>query len=182
MKVAKTGNIKMCSYYYSQHYAGDKKYKEPMKSTFTDLQKEEYENRVIRLCNAGVKNPSTWAFSKVTEGIPQFARFLILRSLFNIAKSADDNIAMATDFDDEVEEKYNTLKDIVGEEELLSFLTSYSKGIIYNVVGLLDEGTQEAERDKVSWILMKIDENFESTGRMIQGLHEDFLEFEDEVK
>ncbi|UKB82297.1 hypothetical protein LF887_14925 [Chryseobacterium sp. MEBOG06] len=89
---------------------------------------------------------------------------------------------MATDFDDEVEEKYNTLKDIVGEEELLSFLTSYPKGIIYNVVGLLDEGTQEAERDKVSWILMKIDENFESTGQMIQGLHEDFLEFEDEVK
>lgn len=89
---------------------------------------------------------------------------------------------MASDFDDEVEEKYNAIKDIVGEEKLLSFLTSYSKGIIYNVVGLLDEGNQEADRDKISWTLMKTDENFQSTGQMIQGLHEDFLEFEDEIK
>ncbi|SHF81564.1 hypothetical protein SAMN02787100_2670 [Chryseobacterium sp. OV279] len=153
-----------------------------MRSTLTDLQKEEYESLVMRLRNAGAKNPSSWASSEVTEGIPQFARFLILKSLFDIAKSTYDNITMASDFDDEVEEKYDAIKDIVGEEKLLSFLTSYSKGIIYNVVGLLDEGNQEADRDKISWTLMKTDENFQSTGQVIQGLHEDFLEFEDEIK
>jgi len=153
-----------------------------MRSTFSDLQKEEYESLVLRLRKAGAKNPSSWASSEVMEGIPQFTRFLILKSLFDIAKSTDDNIAMAADFDDEVEEKYNAIRDIVGEEKLLSFLTSYSKGIIYNVVGLLDEGNQEADRDKISWTLMKTDENFEPTGQVIQGLHEDFLEFEDEVK
>lgn len=153
-----------------------------MRSTFTDVQKEEYESLVMRLGNAGAKNPSSWASSEVTEGLPQFARFLVLKSLFDIAKSTDDNIAMAADFDDELDEKYNTIKDAVGEEKLLSFLTAYSKGIIYNVIGLLDEGNQESDRDKISWTLMKTDENFESTGQMIQGLHEDFLEFEDEIK
>lgn len=153
-----------------------------MRSTFTDVQKEEYESLVMRLGNAGAKNPSSWASSEVTEGLPQFARFLVLKSLFDIAKSTDDNIAMAADFDDELDEKYNTIKDAVGEEKLLSFLTAYSKGIIYNVIGLLDEGNQESDRDKISWTLMKTDENFESTGQIIQGLHEDFLEFEDEIK
>ncbi|KPH14721.1 hypothetical protein [Chryseobacterium sp. ERMR1:04] len=153
-----------------------------MRSTFTDVQKEEYESLVMRLGNAGAKNPSSWASSEVTEGLPQFARFLVLKSLFDIAKSTDDNIAMAADFDDELDEKYNTIKDAVGEEKLLSFLSAYSKGIIYNVIGLLDEGNQESDRDKISWTLMKTDENFESTGQIIQGLHEDFLEFEDEIK
>lgn len=153
-----------------------------MRSKFTDVQKEEYESLVMRLGNAGAKNPSSWASSEVTEGLPQFARFLILKSLFDIAKSTDDNIAMAADFDDELDEKYNTIKNAVGEEKLLSFLTAYSKGIIYNVIGLLDEGNQESDRDKISWTLMKTDENFESTGQIIQGLHEDFLEFEDEIK
>lgn len=153
-----------------------------MRSTFTDVQKEEYESLVMRLGNAGAKNPSSWASSEVTEGLPQFARFLVLKSLFDISKSTDDNIAMAADFDDELDEKYNTIKDAVGEEKLLSFLSAYSKGIIYNVIGLLDEGNQESDRDKISWTLMKTDENFESTGQIIQGLHEDFLEFEDEIK
>lgn len=153
-----------------------------MRSTFTDLQKEEYESLVTRLGNAGAKDPSSWASSEVTEGIPQFARFLVLKSLFDIGKSTEDNIAMAADFDDELDEKYNAIKDAVGEEKLLDFLTSYSKGILHNVVSLLDEGNQESDRDKISWTLMKTDENFEPTGQMIQGLHEDFLEFEDEIK
>lgn len=44
-----------------------------MRSTFTDLQKEEYESLVMRLHEAGAKNPSSWASSEVAEGIPQFA-------------------------------------------------------------------------------------------------------------
>ena len=105
----------------------------------------------------------------------------MLKSLFDISKSTDDNISMAGDFDENFDEKYAEIKDIVGQEKLLAFLTSYSKGIIYNVVEILDEGNREVDRDKISWTLMKTDENFEPTGQIIQGLHEDFLEFDNEI-
>ena len=106
----------------------------------------------------------------------------MLKSLFDIAKSTEDNISMAGDFDDDFEEKLDEIKDKIGEEKLFDFLTSYSKGIIYNLIELLDEGNREIDRDKISWTLIKTDENFEPTGQIIQGLHEDFLEFEYEIK
>ena len=161
--------------------SADKEYYNQVIAKLTDTQKEQFESLVIRLENAGAKNPLQWASSEVTEGIPQFGRFLMLKSLFDISKSTDDNISMAGDFDENFDEKYAEIKDIVGQEKLLAFLTSYSKGIIYNVVEILDEGNREVDRDKISWTLMKTDENFEPTGQIIQGLHEDFLEFDNEI-
>ncbi|MFV0542006.1 MAG: hypothetical protein ACK5MZ_12360 [Aestuariibaculum sp.] len=151
-------------------------------SKLTDKQKEEFESLVIRLENAGAKNPLSWASSEVSEKIPQFGRFLVLKSLFDIAKSIEDNILIAEDFDEEIEDKFEEIKEKVGQKELFDFLKSYSKGMIYNVIEILDEGNQEVDRDKISWILMKTDDNFEPNGQIIQGLHEDFLEFEDEIK
>jgi hypothetical protein len=162
--------------------SADKEYYKQVIAKLTDKQKEEFESLVIRLENAGAKNPLQWTSSEVTEGIPQFGRFLILKTLFDISKSTEDNISMAGDFDEGFEDKYSEIIEIVGQEKLLAFLTSYSKGIIYNVVEILDEGNREADRDKISWTLMKTDENFEPTGQIIQGLHEDFLEFEGEMK
>lgn len=162
--------------------SADKKYYQHIISKLTDKQKEEFENLVIRLDNAGAKNPLQWASSEIKEGIPQFGRFLMLKNLFKIGKSIDGNISTAGDFDEDFDEKHTEIKNTIGEEKLLDFLTSYSKGIIYNVIGLLDEGNIDADRDKISWTLMKTDENFDPTGQIIQGLHEDFLEFEDEMK
>ncbi|WP_337085141.1 hypothetical protein [Elizabethkingia anophelis] len=159
-----------------------KEFYEQKISTLTDLQKEEFENLVIKLEKAGARNPLSWASSEVTEKIPQFGRFLVLKSFLDIAKSTEDNLTMAEDFDEEMEDKLEEIKEKVGEEKLFDFLKSYSKGMIYNIIELLDEGNREAERDKISWTLMKTDENFEPTGQIIQGLHEDFLEFEDEIE
>ncbi|MFC6096329.1 hypothetical protein ACFPVY_06680 [Flavobacterium qiangtangense] len=162
--------------------SSDKKYYEHIISKLTDEQKEEFESLVIRLDNSGAKNPLQWASSEVREKIPQFGRFLVLKSLFDIAKSTKDNISMADDFDEDFNEKYTEIENILGQEKLSDFLKSYSKGIIYSVIGLLDEGNINSDRDKISWTLMKTDENFETTGQIISGLHEDFLEFEDEIK
>ena len=151
-------------------------------SKLTSEQKDEFESLVIRLENAGAKNPLSWASSEVTEKIPQFGRFLVLKTLFDIAKSIEDNISIAEDFDEDINDKFDEIKENVGQEKLFDFLTSYSKGIIYNLIELLDEGNREFDRDKISWTLMKTDENFEPTGQIIQGLHEDFLEFENEVE
>jgi hypothetical protein len=162
--------------------SADKEYYEKVISKLTDKQKEEFESLVIRLEHAGAKNPLGWASSEVTEGIPQFGRFLLLKNLFEIGKSTEDNISIAGDFDDELDAKYTEIKNIVGEEKLLPFLSSYTKGVLYNVVELLDEGNRQSDQDKISWTLMKTDENFKPTGQIIQGLHEDFIEFEQEIK
>lgn len=170
--------------YTQQHLenSADKEYYEKQISKMTDLQKEEFESLVIRLENAGAKNPLSWANSEVSEKIPQFGRFLVLKSLFDIAKSTEDNISMAGDFVEDFKEKFAEINEKVGQEKLFDFLTSYSKGIIYNIIELLDEGNRDVDRDKISWMLMKTDENFEATGQIIQGLHENFLEFENEIK
>ena len=162
--------------------SNQKKFYERKISELTSEQKNELESLVIRLEKAGAKNPLSWALSEVTEKIPQFGRFLVLKTLFDIAKSTEDNISIAEDFDEDFNDKFDEIKENVGQEKLFDFLTSYSKGIIYNLIELLDEGNREFDRDKISWTLMKTDENFEPTGQIIQGLHEDFLEFENEIE
>lgn len=160
----------------------NRKYYEHKFAKLTDDQKSELADLATRLDNAGAKNPLSWAFSEVTEGIPQFGRFLILKTLFTLARSTGDNIDIAYDFDEEIKEKYSEIAGYVGEDKLNSFLSSYSKGIIYNIIDLLDEGNLNYQEDKISWLLMKTDEEGEPTNQIIQGLHEDFLEFENELK
>ncbi|MDR0368215.1 MAG: hypothetical protein LBH82_03630 [Bacteroidales bacterium] len=149
---------------------------------FTDEQKSELEDLVIRLDEAGAKNPLQWAFSEVRENIPQFGRFLVLKKLFEIAKSPRENVSMALDFDDEIQDNFLEISKMFGEKRFLNFLSSFSKGIMWNVTELFDEGNRNMDEDKVNWILLKTDENGKHSEQIIQGLHEDFLEFENEIK
>jgi len=151
-------------------------------SELTEEQKTELEDLLIRLDKAGAKEPLSWALSEVTENIPQFGRFLVLKNLFEIAKSPTKNISMALDFDCEIKNKFSEISKTVGEEKLLDFLSSFSKGMMYHVVELFDEGNRNAKEDKVNWVLLKTDENGKHSEQIIQGLHEDFLEFENEIK
>ena len=151
-------------------------------SKLSEEQKSELEDLVIRLEKAGAKNPLSWAFSEVTESIPQFGRFLVLKKLFEIAKSPKDNLIMALDFDSEIKGKFLEFSNMIGEEKFLEFLTSFSKGIVWNVMELVDEGNRNMDEDKVNWVLLKTDENGKHSEQIIQGLHEDFLEFENEIK
>jgi hypothetical protein len=67
--------------------SSDTEYFEQSISKLNDKQKSELEDLAIRLDNAGAKNPLQWAYSEVRENIPQFGRFLVLKRLFEIAKS-----------------------------------------------------------------------------------------------
>lgn len=159
----------------------EKKYYEKSIEDFTSTQKEELESLVIRLENAGAKKPLPWAMSEIGEGIPQFGRFLVLKSLFEIAKSTEDNVSLTFDFDKNMQDVYAEITAAVGEQKLLGFLTSFSKGIMYNVIELLDDGNLNIDKDKISWELIETDENLESKGKAISGLHESFLGFENEI-
>lgn len=84
-------------------------------SKFTDEQKTEFIDLVLKLDNAGAKNPLQWAYSEVREKIPQFGRFLVLKKMFETAKSIDDNVAMASDEDCEIEDQFLEMQKIVGK-------------------------------------------------------------------
>jgi hypothetical protein len=162
--------------------SSNKIYYEQNISKFTDEQKNEFIDLVLRLDNAGAKNPLQWAYSETKEKIPQFGRFLVLKKLLEIAKSVEDNVAMASDEDYEIEEQFLEIQKIVGEKKLKDWLISYSKGLVYNLLELFDEGNRDYEKDRISWALVKTDEECEPTGQIIEGLHEDFIGFEDEIK
>ncbi|MFH6992579.1 hypothetical protein [Flavobacterium sp. FlaQc-48] len=157
----------------------DSKYYSHKIKEFNEKELKEFETLALRLEKAGAANPLSWAFSEVKEGIPQFGRFLVLKNLFDIIESPKENISLAEDFDEEIETKYLDIEKVVGEEKLSDFLKTFSKAIISNVVSLLDEGNFNSDRDKISWALVKTDENNNLTEQVISGLHEDFIDFED---
>lgn len=160
----------------------DSKYYSHKIKELTEKELKEFTELALRLEEAGAINPLNWAFSEVKEGIPQFARFLVLKNLFNIIESPKENISLAGDFDEEIETKYLNIEKLIGEEKLSDFLNTFSKAIISNVISLLDEGNLTSEKDKISWALVKTDEDDNLTEQIISGLHEDFIDFEDEIK
>jgi len=151
-------------------------------SELTEMQKAEMEDLVIRLDKAGAKEPLSWAFSEVTENIPQFGRFLVLKKLLEIEESPKDNILIASDFDRSVKDRFLEISNMVGEEKMLEFLTSFSRGIMWQIVELLDDGNENYKEDRVNWVLFKTDENLDYPEPTISGLHESFLEFKNEIK
>lgn len=147
----------------------------------SDAKKIELENLIMKFENAGAKNPLNWALSEITESIPQFSRFLVLKSLFDIAQSVDENLTVAEYFDTGIKASLTEIKEKTEQEKIYKLLNSYSKGIIYRIIGMLDEGNPKSDSDKRSWLLIETDEFSEPTGQIIQGLHENFSDFEKEV-
>ncbi|GAA3732102.1 MULTISPECIES: hypothetical protein [Flavobacterium] len=148
---------------------------------FSKSELNDFERLALQLEEAGALDPLGWAFSEIKEGIPQAGRFLVLKGLFDIIKSPEENISLAYDFDEEVEEKYLDIQKLVGEEKLSDFLKTFSKGIISNVIDLLDYGNCNSDGE-IGWVLVKTDKEGNLTEKIISGLHEDFLDFEDELK
>lgn len=72
----------------------------------TKEQAIQLNDLVNSLSKAGAKNTLQWALSEIREGIPQFGRFLVLKRLSEIIKSPEENLELASDFDNEINEKY----------------------------------------------------------------------------
>lgn len=139
----------------------------------------KFKDLCEQLKAAGAKNPSSWANSELQEDIPQFARFLILKGLTNIYQDIQGNI---TEIDNGSEDVLNTehlLSSLIHEERLQTLLYSYGKSIIGRVIDLLDEGYLNEVNDQVGWALIELNQQGSTTDRLLQGLHEDFLEFEE---
>ncbi|EKT56301.1 hypothetical protein [Providencia sneebia] len=143
------------------------------------MKKNDFANLCQQLNDAGAKNPKSWANSELQENIPQFARFLVLRGLTDIYRDVDCNLGEMDNYSSSTLATYEKLTSVFDEKELKKFLHIYGRALIGNVIDLLDEGYLYDVTEKVGWGLMELDENGTTTDRLIQGLHEDYLEFEE---
>lgn len=146
-----------------------------------EAEQEQLDLLVGQLAAAGARNPLPWAYSQATEGIPQLERFLVLKYLYLSALDIEGNIDAGHDFDRQLGERYKEIADVVGNDKLQHLLLNYGKGMLYNLLGVIDEGNTDYESD-VSWQLLQYDRGKEQFGRGIGGLHEDFMEFHDEIE
>ncbi len=132
----------------------------------------------------GCTQPLSYAFSEVKEGIPQFARYLVLKQLFEIADDVDGAYYNAIDYcdcteqiTDDFEEMHKEMKEKVGEENLKKYLKAYNKGMISHFISLLDEGLCSSNID-FDWALVMTDKCGNVMGnKTIGGLHESFYDF-----
>ncbi len=157
----------------------DSKYYKFSYNKLSETQKEEILKLVIKLENAGAKNPFSWAFSEVKEGIPQFSRFIFLKHIFDIIDDLENNILLANEVDEfykiDIYSVSEKIEKHIGKEEFEKFLKSYTKGVMWQVLNLIDEGNYN-EEDYPMWSLKEC-----NSGKNIGGLHEDFYEFEEEI-
>ncbi len=149
-------------------------------SKLDEAQSQELEALVTRMVQAGAKKPLSWAWSEFKEGIPQWARFMIISGMYRSAHDVAGNVDAGSEFARDSQETYTTLVAAAGEEKVNHFLESYARGMLYNMLGILDEGNPDYE-SKDSWMLITYDSSTEAPGKPISGLHEDFLEFESEI-
>lgn len=143
------------------------------------MENSRFKDLCEQLKAAGATNPKSWANSELQENIPQFARFLVLKGLTDIYLDVEGNLSEIESYSDEATEAHQKLASQFDEQELKELLHFYGKSIIGKVIDMLDQGYLYDVNDNVGWSLMELDNKGTTTDRLIQGLHEDFLEFEE---
>ncbi|WP_153393895.1 hypothetical protein [Chryseobacterium vaccae] len=165
----------------NQLSVSNKKYYEFEFSKLNETEKQRLEELVQRMVKSGAKKPLDWAWSEFREGIPQWARFMILKEMYLSAYDVAGNIDAAEEFNPEMNQNYDEMSSAIGTEKLNQFLTSYAKGMLYNMLGIFDDGNFDYESND-SWILMTQNRETDELGEPVSGLHEDFLEFEEQIE
>ncbi len=149
-----------------------------MASRMTEQDRARIKTLKAQMEAAGCADASDWATSEVSENIPQFGRFLILRDIhdaLDVERCLED-LRFEDPASAAVLEK---LQKVLDADELHDFLYAYGKVIGSGLVAVLDEGPQD--EGVPGWALMELTPDCELTGRVIQGLHENFPDFEDSL-
>ncbi|MCO4179681.1 hypothetical protein LG195_09735 [Proteus terrae] len=143
------------------------------------MENSRFKDLCEQLKAAGATNPKSWANSELQENIPQFARFLVLKGFTDIYRDVEGNLSEMDIYSDEAPEVYQKLASQFDEQELKELLHFYGKSIIGKVIDMLDQSYLYDVNANVGWSLMELDNKGTTTDRLIQDLHEDFLEFEE---
>jgi hypothetical protein len=125
-----------------------------------------------RLAALGAEDADSWARSEVSEGIPQQARFLILRRLWRDAVDA----WAAPDALDRLPAARRLLDAGADRNDLVRVARAVALEAVLDAVMAIDAGYDpEAPDDCPGWKLVETDPDGNPTGRVVGGLHESFL-------
>ncbi|HEX7375764.1 MAG TPA: hypothetical protein VF278_01565 [Pirellulales bacterium] len=132
-----------------------------------------YAALVGKFRELGCSDPDGWARSEIDEGVPQLARFVFLRELWNLVITHETSRKLneyAGSNDDGRGGALRRLKECgINRNDLLTIVREAQIDVIHGVVSLLDE-LVEVHPD-VQWSLYEVDEEFRPM-RVIDGLHE----------
>jgi hypothetical protein len=137
------------------------------------------ETLAFELHAQGAIEPISWAMSEITENIAQRARYYALREFNLLTENIPANLASSCDFNEDPENIFNDICEAIGKKETEEFLMAYGKGMISIALNIIDYGYSPGAT--VGWSLTETDADGVPTGRLVSGLHEDWLEFEEQT-
>jgi len=137
----------------------------------------------------GADDPEGWVRSEISEGIAQFARYLMLRAIWPDqidirARVPEEWIDRATSAADKTDGYFadagralsRALAAGVSREDLGAIARMVAYETAFGVLDRIDEGHEPAAGDDApGWVLMETDPEGNLTGRTVDGLHEDVL-------
>jgi hypothetical protein len=126
-----------------------------------------------RMAELGAPEPGSWASSEISEGIPQQARYLVLRRTW--AK------ALTPWRDPGVLRRNETLAQLLNRGADQELLAEALRAVVFeavsDVIMTIDEGYDpDAPDDAPGWTLLETRSDGSTTGRQVGGLHESLLE------
>ena len=144
---------------------------------------------VAQMERLGAPDAEEWVYSEITEDIPQTARYLVLRRIWESIDAWVENSEMImsrlvaeaeTDSQGHFADAGIAIKRMldagISPEDIGRVARMASYDAAFAVVEIIDEcGDPEADDTLPGWSLMEIKSDGEPTGRHIDGLHEDLL-------
>jgi hypothetical protein len=126
-----------------------------------------------RMTELGAPEPDSWASSEISEGIPQQARYLVLRRIWAKALTPWRDAGMLL--------RNETLAQLLSRGADQELLAEAVRGVVFDavidVVMTIDEGYDpDAPDDAPGWTLVETSSEGSATGRNVGGLHESLLE------
>ncbi len=133
----------------------------------------------------GADDPEGWAGSHLREGIPQLARFLILKGAWEgVTDDGGEWIdTLLANTPKDSKEPYSgqahaireMLSHGVSKECITDLVRGAEAAMIFHICNLLEDPGSVEGNEYVNWALMQVDDNDEICGT-INGLHESVLE------
>jgi len=125
------------------------------------------------MAELGTPQPDSWASSEISEGIPQQARYLVLRRIWAKARTQWRDPGMLR--------RNETLAQLLTRGADQELLAEALRGVVFDavtaVIMTIDEGYDpDAPDNAPGWTLAETDSDGNTTGRQVGGLHESLLQ------
>jgi hypothetical protein len=135
--------------------------------------RERADHLATVLQQSGCEDPEGWVFSEISEGIPQSARFALLRAVWERAIAPAVSGSFWLDHGT-CSDSLRKLEAILSPEERATLFMEIAKALAFQVFNTIDEGMYNDELP--GWTVTEVDRSGARTGRELIGLHESILD------